>query len=298
MNVLDDPRFDLVPSGRFRDRFGPLGHNASFSRKKLCLVATDPACLIEILYGISLRHDCFYVKYGMIAREGMYLGRVLLATDHAASELCQALKDHPRLMVSLQDDDWFHPFREQPAANDLCGVWEDWPEHQSQVSQVLHAAFGRPDEARLVAALHAVRAVTVSLVAQIPPNHPEREPWPIVGHILLSPVTIEGGHDLLGLGLAPLAVTPDHQRRGIGIRLVEAALRRARLLGYAYVVVIGDPKYYSRFGFAPAARFGLSCLGAASPLDFLALELVPDALLNACSVVQYHPAFSGAANSP
>jgi hypothetical protein len=74
MTVLDDPRFNLVPSGRFRDRFGPLGRNAAFSSKKVCLVATDPACLIEVLYAISLRPDCFYVKYGMIAREGMYLG--------------------------------------------------------------------------------------------------------------------------------------------------------------------------------------------------------------------------------
>lgn len=298
MNVLDDPRFDLVPSGRFRDRFGPMGRDASFSSKKLCLVATDPACLVEVLYGISLRPDCFYVKYGVVARAGMYLGRVFLATDHAASELCQALKDHPRLMVSLQDDDWFHAFREPPAGDDVCGVREEWPEHEPQVARVLDSAFERPDESRLVAALRAARAVTVSLVAELAPNHPEREAWPIVGHVLLSPVTLEGARDPLGLGLAPLAVLPSHQRKGIGVRLVETALRRARLLGHAYVVVIGDPKYYSRFGFAPAAQFGLSCPGTAFTLDFLALELVPDALLNASGVVQYHPAFSRPADSP
>jgi putative acetyltransferase len=131
-------------------------------------------------------------------------------------------------------------------------------------------------------------------VAQIPPDDREREPWPIVGHILLSPVTIEGEREPLGLGLAPLAVAPTHQRRGIGARLVEAALRRARLLGHAYVVVVGDSQYYSRFGFVPAARLGLALSGTLSPPTFLALELVPGALLNVSGVVHYHAAFADA----
>lgn len=289
---LDDPRFTLVPSGRFRERFGPRGQDAVFSSKKLCLVATDPACLIDVLYGISLRQDCVYVKYGMIARDRMYLGRVSLATDQAVSELCQALKGHPRLMVSLQDDAWFNTFRELPAADDSCGVWEDWPEHESQVATLVESAFGRPDEARMVAALRAAQAVAISLVAQMAPQDREREPWPIVGHILLSPVTIDGSREAWGLGLAPLAVAPAHQRRGVGARLVEAALRRARLLGYAYVVVLGDSHYYPRFGFVPASRFGLSCPLAHLETDFMAIELVPDALTKASGVVRYHPALS------
>jgi hypothetical protein len=101
------------------------------------------------------------VKYGMIARDGMCLGRVSLATDQAVSELCQALKGHPRLMVSLQDDAWFNTFREVPVADDSFGVWEDWPEHESQVATLVESAFGRPDEARMVAALHAAQAVAI-----------------------------------------------------------------------------------------------------------------------------------------
>ena len=101
---LDDGRFALVPSGRFRERFGPLGRGAAHSSKKLCLVATDARFLVELLYGISLRPDCFYVKYGTVAREGMYLGRCSLLSDEAASRLCQELKGHPRVMVSLQDE--------------------------------------------------------------------------------------------------------------------------------------------------------------------------------------------------
>lgn len=292
-NILNDPRFRLVPSARFRERFGPLGQNAAFSRKKLCLVGTDPAVLIDVLYGISLREDCFYVKYGMIAREGMYLGRVSLATDQAVSELCQELKGHPSLMVSLQDDAWFDRFRDEPVPNDSCAVSDDWVEHESQVAAVVEAAFGRPDEAKMVTALRAARAVAISLVAWIPPEHREFEPWPIVGHILLSPVTIDGNREPRGLGLAPLAVAPAHQRRGFGARLVEGALRRARLLGYVYVVVLGNQNYYSRFGFTPASQFGLSYAEALRQPNFMALELLPGALREASGVVRYHPALRG-----
>lgn len=92
---LDDSRFALVPSGRFCERWGPLGKGASFSQKKLCLVATDLALLVELLYGISLREDCYCVKYGRVAREGMYLGRVFLSTDEAVTELCEEPSPDP-----------------------------------------------------------------------------------------------------------------------------------------------------------------------------------------------------------
>ena len=289
---LSDPRFNLVPSGRFRERFGLLGRGKPFSDKKLCLVATDPVRLIDLLYGISLREDCFYVKYGMIAREGMYLGRVSLATDQAVSELCQQLKGHPSLMVSLQDDAWFKKFREEPVPDDSCGVWDDWTEHEAEVAAVVESAFGRCDELEIVVSLRAARATTISLVAHIPPQHRGREPWPVVGYILLSPVTIDGDHERRGLGLAPLAVAPAHQRNGFGSRLVEAALLRARLLGYAYVVVLGSPSFYARFGFSLASEFGLSYSEQELQPHFMALELVPGALAEPSGVVHYHPAFS------
>jgi putative acetyltransferase len=57
--------------------------------------------------------------------------------------------------------------------------------------------------------------------------------------------------------LSPLAVDPGHQRAGIGGRLVRAVTERAAGAGFAFVVLEGDPAYYSRFGFEPADRFGL-----------------------------------------
>jgi predicted N-acetyltransferase YhbS len=289
---LDDPRFTLVPSGRFRERFGPLGRDASFSDRKLCLVATDPVFLVELLYGISLRQDCFYVKYGMIAREGMILGRVSLATDEAVSELCQQLKGHPSLMVSLQDDAWFNSFREPEVPAGSCGVWDDWVEHEAEVASVVEAAFGGNDETKIIAALRTARAATISLTAQIPPPQGGRDPWPIVGHIVLSPVTIDANREPRGLGLAPLAVALAHQRKGFGGQLVLAGLHRARLLGYAYVVVLGSADYYSRFGFVPASQFALSYPEAALQPHFMALELATGSLAEVSGTVRYHAAFS------
>lgn len=154
---------------------------------------------------------------------------------------------------------------------------------------MVESAFGRPDETKTVAAVLAARAALVSLVAQVPPEHRERA-WPIVGHILLSPVTLAGSLELLGLRLVSLAVAPGHQRRSVGARLVEAALRRARLLGYAYVVVLGPPSYFARLGFVPASHFGLS--GSEPGSELLALELRPGALASASGIVRYPSGFS------
>ena len=287
---LNDPRFSPWPSGRFMERWGPLGKGAPGASQKLCLVATDAAFLIDLLYGLSLRADCVHVKYGTIAREGMYLGRCFLQTAAATAELCQQLKGHPSLMVSVQDDDFFNPHREPPPA-DTCQVWDDWPEHAAAVDQVHVEAFGRPDEAAMVRAVREQRAAAVSLVAALQPAGPGDVPPRIVGHVLLSRVTIDHRDEPRGIGLAPVAVLPEHQQRGFGTRLIEVALRRARLLGYRYCVVLGHPSYYPRFGFVPASRLGLRYEQPVPDEAFMALELVPGALTGVAGVVRYLPAF-------
>ena len=289
---LDDPRFRLVASARFRDRYGPLGRDAVYSHKKLCLVATDAAFLVDLLYGISRRKDCYYVKYGLNARDGMYLGRCFLATDQAASELCSELKGHGRLMVSLQDDDWFKEFRDNFATTDSSGVWDNWPEHHEQVAGILTATFGWPIQAPAIALARDARQSKISLVAGVPPESGNAsEPWPIVGHILLTAAEIEGADEPRGLGLACLAVSPSHQRRGFGGSLVRAALRRAMRLGYEYVAVEGHPAYFSRFGFGAAPRFELSHLSAHHAAQLMVLELVPEALSERSGIVHYQTPF-------
>jgi hypothetical protein len=115
---LDDPRFEPWSNGRFMERWGPLGRGAACSEKKLCLVATDPKFLVDFLHGLSLREDCYYVKYATRPREGMYLGRCFMQSDRAAAEPCQELKGHARLMVSLQARPalWVRPSQPFPPA--------------------------------------------------------------------------------------------------------------------------------------------------------------------------------------
>jgi putative acetyltransferase len=127
------------------------------------------------------------------------------------------------------------------------------------VHALVQAAFGRSDEADLVDRLREAGSVVLSLVAL--------DDNVIVGHILLTRMDAP----FTALALAPLAVRPDHQRTGIGSRLVHAALDRVRAAGWQAVFVLGDPKYYGRFGFDPALARGFSSPYAGPYLMVLAL---------------------------
>ena len=85
--------------------------DASFSTKKLCLVATDRTYLAETLFRLSLRPDCYYVKYSTRSKDGMYLGRCFLLGDDAVGELWHELRADPQLMCSVQDDEFTARFR-------------------------------------------------------------------------------------------------------------------------------------------------------------------------------------------
>jgi putative acetyltransferase len=113
----------------------------------------------------------------------------------------------------------------------------------------------------------------------------------VVGHILLSPVTLAATPHPLVMGLAPMAVRPGHQRSGVGSALVRAGLDACRAAGAAGVVVVGHPTYYPRFGFVPASRFGLSCEYDVPDEVFMALELQDGALAGHAGLVRYHREF-------
>ncbi len=120
------------------------------------------------------------------------------------------------------------------------------------VRALLIAAFESPVEAGIVDALRLACSDRISLVAE--------DGGEVTGHILFTPVDLATTAGVVrGYGLAPLAVRPDCQRRGIGSRLVRQGLARVREAGAPFVIVIGHPGYYPRFGFTPASRHGVRC---------------------------------------
>ncbi len=110
----------------------------------------------------------------------------------------------------------------------------------------------------------------------------------VVGHIAFSPVTTAtfGG----GIGLAPLSVASNHRRRGIGAELVRHGLAECAAAGWTWCVVLGDPAYYARFGFRPAAQFGLADeYGGGDAFGVLALAHV--GIPFGAGLVRYVPEF-------
>lgn len=115
---------------------------------------------------------------------------------------------------------------------------------------VHHAAFGRPAEGDLVRRLVDGGKASISLVAVDDDDT-------VIGHVLFSPVTVENGDDGKSLGLAPVAVHPDHQRQGIGRGLIEEGIGACFVADARAVFVLGSPAYYNGFGFIKASAHGL-----------------------------------------
>jgi putative acetyltransferase len=114
----------------------------------------------------------------------------------------------------------------------------------------------------------------------------------VIGHILFTSIDIVDSEvDYKILALAPMAVLPKHQQKGIGSALIKAGFEKAQELGYKAVIVLGHPDYYPRFGFIPAEQFDIH-----PPVDewkeaFFAKELESGSLKNVSGTVSYLPEF-------
>jgi putative acetyltransferase len=166
----------------------------------------------------------------------------------------------------------------------MTTIREERPEDFDAVRHVNRLAFGQDAEGRLVDLLRESGGVVVSMVAV---DDATRE---VVGHILFSRLQIETAAGYVSaVSLAPMAVAPAWQRRGVGSRLVRRGLDQCLARGEKIVSVLGHAAYYPRFGFSPELAKPLD--GPYAGVEWMALELVPGALAGVAGKVRYPEAF-------
>ena len=106
---------------KFLCRVGPAhARGETPSQKKLCFTGTDHELVARHLYALSQRDDCYFVKFGVVARGGMYLGRCFLTNDAAVGDVWARYHDHPSLFCTVQDDTFTAPYRD---AGRYDGQW-------------------------------------------------------------------------------------------------------------------------------------------------------------------------------
>ena len=157
-------------------------------------------------------------------------------------------------------------------------------EHAGDVAQIRDLnqhAFGQAQEGNIVDALRSNGAVLLSLVATLDGH--------VVGHILYSPLSVSG---VDGAALGPMAVLPQHQRQGIGSKLVEAGNRRLKESGCPFIIVVGHANFYPRFGFKPARTRGITCEWELPDEAFMVLTLDHAKMDGVSGLAQYRPEFS------
>jgi putative acetyltransferase len=163
----------------------------------------------------------------------------------------------------------------------MIEIREERPEDITAIREVNDRAFGQEQEGRIVDALRANGAAVLSLVAVVDDR--------VVGHIFYSPITVG---EVTGAALAPMAVLPEQQRRGIGSRLVECGNQKLKLAGYPFIIVLGHPEFYPRFGFVPANTRDIKCEWDVPAEAFMLLVLDEARMKGVSGLAKYRDEFS------
>ncbi|CEJ73796.1 GNAT family acetyltransferase [[Clostridium] sordellii] len=114
----------------------------------------------------------------------------------------------------------------------------------------------------------------------------------IIGYIMFTKILIENeDKESEALALAPLAVLPGYQGKGIGSKLINKGLEIAKNLGYKSVIVLGSETYYPKFGFKEALCFGIKAPFEVPSPNFMSIELEESALKDVSGTVVYAKEF-------
>lgn len=167
-------------------------------------------------------------------------------------------------------------------------IREEGLKDRNAIRQVNERAFGQQVEADIVDRLRDNCPDILSLVAV--------QEEQVVGHILFSPAKIEGdGKAVQGMGLAPVTVKPEWQRQGIGSLLIRTGIRMLKDRGCAFVILLGHPEYYPRFGFERASQHGIHSQWDGIPDEaFMILVLDGSAMKDISGVARYRSEFDEA----
>lgn len=168
----------------------------------------------------------------------------------------------------------------------MIEIRKEEPRDREAVRQLNLAAFDNGPEANLVDRLRTLCKQYLAFVAV--------EGGGVVGHVLFSPVTVEGSN-VVGMGLAPMAVLPSHQRKGIGSLLVRHGLEFLRKSDCPFAIVLGHPQYYPRFGFEVASKYKLHSQWEGVPDEaFMVIVLNSSEFPKQGGVVRYRDEFNDA----
>ncbi|WP_200552338.1 GNAT family N-acetyltransferase [Kosakonia sp. LAM2021] len=152
------------------------------------------------------------------------------------------------------------------------------------IDALLRRSFGGEAEATLVHDLREDGLITLGFVAT-------DDEGQVIGYVAFSPVSV-AGEELQWVGLAPLAVDEQYRGQGIARQLVYEGLDSLNEFGYAAVVTLGDPAFYSRLGFEKAAQYNLHCRWSESHDAFLVHRLADDAFNGVSGLVEYSDHFN------
>jgi putative acetyltransferase len=167
----------------------------------------------------------------------------------------------------------------------MTEIREEKAEDIAAIRNVNEQAFGQSQEADLVDALRRSCREILSLVAVVDGQ--------IIGHLLLSPVAVETDKKrALGMGLGPMAVLPGYQRQGVGTQLIQDGIKKLRDSGCPFMIVLGHPEYYPRFGFESASGHGIRSEWEVPEKAFLVLVLDGQKMKGVTGVAKYRLEFS------
>lgn len=160
-------------------------------------------------------------------------------------------------------------------------IRKERPEDIPAIRDVNDRAFGQQQEGNIIDALRSNGAALLSLVATVNGR--------VVGHVLYSPASIG---EVVGTALGPMAVLPEHQRQGIGSKLVETGNQKLKDADCPFVIVLGHANFYPRFGFRPASTNGVKCEWDVPDEVFMLLALDEQKMQGVSGLAKYRDEFS------